>query len=103
MAKKKRTEEEILADLKNYKPKMTEGEEAEVFCAKMQAGLLKKEAKNTMQSKNPSVSHFVFDRKTWEVKNEFKVLSEESRCSKITFESIFQTGLVDPEIGYMSV
>ena len=45
MSKKKRSYEEILEDIRNYKPKMTEGDTREVFYAKMMGAIEKKEDK----------------------------------------------------------
>lgn len=40
MAKKKRSYEEILEDIRNYKPKMTEGDSRDVFMAKMMGAII---------------------------------------------------------------
>lgn len=48
----------------------------------------------------PTRPHFLFDRKMWEIENEYKIISEDSSYSKIIFESIFETPIIDPDIGF---
>jgi len=103
MAKKKRTYEEILEDIKNYVPEMTEGLEANDFMYRMQAGAASddKGTKDMLQTiETPTRPHFLFDRKMWEIENEYKIISEEISYSKIIFESIFKTPIIDPDIGF---
>jgi len=102
MAKKKRTKEDILEDIRNYKPKMTEGMSQKEFYARMGTNCLQDKGKEDMIQTIPAPTrpHFIFDRKMWEIENEYKAISEKSSCSKIIFENILKTTMIDPDIGF---
>ena len=103
MAKKKRTEEEILEDIRNYKPKMTEGDTRKVFYAKMMgAKFIEDKGKEEMiqTAKTPDRPHFIFNSTMWEIEEEFKTISGERQKTTVTFEHIIKTGVIDDDLSF---
>ncbi len=117
MAKKKRTEEEILEDIRNYKPRMTKGEDRKTFYARMMGAIITDDKGNVIDDEGniidnkgkedmiqtiptPTRPHFIFSGKMWEIDNEFKLISGERLKTVITFEHIIKTGVIDDDLSF---